>query len=95
MLSCAGLAEEPASAVGAVTDCLPPALVDCLLDSALEPALDAAVERGRQAARRKKNARDATEVAKALLTVTVCDPACQFRLRPGPGLAAAAQQRDP
>jgi hypothetical protein len=59
-----------------VTDCLPPALVDCLLDSVLEPALDAAVERGRQAARRKKNARDATEVAKALLTVTVCDPAC-------------------
>jgi hypothetical protein len=50
--------------------------VDCLLDSALEPVLDAAVERGRQAARRKKNARDATEVARALLTVTVCDPAC-------------------
>ena len=62
--------------IEAVTDCLPPALVDCLLDSALEPVLDAAVERGRQAARRKKNARDATEVAKALLTVTVCDPAC-------------------
>jgi hypothetical protein len=50
--------------------------VDCLLDSALEPVLDAAVQRGRQAAKRKKNAGDATEVAKALLTVTVCDPAC-------------------
>jgi hypothetical protein len=76
MLSCAGLAEEPTSAVGAVTDCLPPAFVDCLLDSALEPVLDAAVQRGGQAARRKKNAGDATEVAKALLAVTVCDPAC-------------------
>ena len=76
MLSRKGLAEEPASAVEAVTECLPPAFVDCLLDNALEPVLDAAVERGRQAARRKKNAHDATEVAKSLLTVTVCDPAC-------------------
>ena len=76
MLSCEGLAEEPASAVGAVTDCLPPAFVDCLLDSALEPVLDAAAQRGAQAAKRKKDAGDATEVAKALLTVTVCDPAC-------------------
>src|SRR5215469_771130 len=76
MLSVAGLAEEPASAAGAVTDCLPPAFVDCLLDSALEPVLDAAVQRGRQAANRKKNSSDATEVAKALLAVTVCDPAC-------------------
>jgi hypothetical protein len=76
MLSCEGLAEEPASAVGAVTDRLPPAFVDCLLDSALEPVLDAAAQRGAQAAKRKRNAGDATEVAKALLTVTVCDPAC-------------------
>jgi hypothetical protein len=58
------------------TDCLPPAFVDCLLDSALEPVLDAAVQRGGQAARRKKNGDEATEVAKALLAVTVCDPAC-------------------
>jgi hypothetical protein len=50
--------------------------VDCLLDSALEPVLDAAVQRGAQAAKRRKNAREATEVAKALLAVTVCDPAC-------------------
>jgi hypothetical protein len=76
MLSCEGLAEEPASAVGAVTDWLPPAFVDCLLDSALEPVLDAAAQRGGQAAKRKKNTGDATEVAKALLAVTVCDPAC-------------------
>ena len=76
MLSCAGLTDEPASAVGAVTDCLPPAFVDCLLDSALEPVLDAAAQRGRQAAKRKKNASEATEVAQALLAVTVCDPAC-------------------
>jgi hypothetical protein len=88
MLSCAGLAEEPASAVGAVTGCLPPAFVDCLLDSALEPVLDAAVQRGGQAAKRKKNADEATEVAQALLTVTVCDPACGSG-----GLLVAAARR--
>jgi hypothetical protein len=71
MLSCEGLAQEPASTVEA--DCLPAAIVDCLLDSALEPVLDAAAQRGRQAAKRKKNS---GEVAKALLAVTVCDPAC-------------------
>jgi hypothetical protein len=76
MLSCEGLAEEPAAAVGAATDCLPPAFADCLLDSALEPVLDAAARRGAQAAKRKKNAGEAAEVAQALLTVTVCDPAC-------------------
>jgi hypothetical protein len=76
MLSCGGPAEEPASTAGAVTDGLPPALVDCLLDSALEPVLDAAVQRGAQAAKRKKNSGDAAEIARALLAVTVCDPAC-------------------
>ena len=76
MVSCKGLAEAPASVVGAVIDCLPPAFVDCLLDSALEPVLDAAVRRGEQAAKRKKSSRDAAEVAKALLAVKVCDPAC-------------------
>jgi hypothetical protein len=76
MLSCPGLAEEPASAVAAESDCLPPAFVDCLLDSALEPVLEAAAQRGAQAAKRKKNAGEAAEVAKALLAVTVCDPAC-------------------
>jgi len=60
----------------ATTDCLPPALVDCLLDSALEPVLDAAVQRGGQASRNQKNSGAATEVARALLAVTVCDPAC-------------------
>ena len=75
-LSCAGLAEEPASAVGAAAGRLPPAFVDCLLDSALEPVLDAAAQRGRQSAKRKKNGDEATEVAQAMLTVTVCDPAC-------------------
>lgn len=76
MLSCEGLAGEPASVVEAGTDCLPPAFVDCLLDSALEPVLDAAVQRGGQAAKRKKNGDEAAEVARALLAVTVCDPAC-------------------
>jgi hypothetical protein len=74
--SCAGPAGEPASVIQAGTDRLPPALVDCLLDSALEPVLDAAVQRGAQAAKRKKNSGDAAEVARALLAVTVCDPAC-------------------
>ena len=74
-------AGEPASVIEAGTDCLPQAFVDCLLDSALEPVLDAAVQRGRQAAKRKKNAgavtqRDGAEVARALLAVSVCDPAC-------------------
>ena len=59
-----------------MTDCLPPAFVDCLLDSALEPVLDAAVQRGAQAAKRRKKSGEAAEVAKALLAVTVCDPAC-------------------
>jgi hypothetical protein len=75
-LSSEGPAEEPASVTGAVTDCLPQAFVDCLLDSALEPVLDAAVQRGGQAAKRKKNSGEAAEVARALLAVTVCDPAC-------------------
>src|ERR1700742_1569925 len=43
-----------------IRDCLPPALVDCLLAPALEPVLDAAARRG----------------VRALLAVTVCDPAC-------------------
>jgi Putative RNA methylase family UPF0020 len=55
---------------------LPPAFVDCLLDSALEPVLDAAVQRGEQAAKRKRSAGEAAEVTRALLAVTVCDPAC-------------------
>jgi hypothetical protein len=69
-------AGEPASVTEAVTDCLPQPFVDCLLDSALEPVLDAAVQRGRQAAKRKKHGDEADEVARALLAVTVCDPAC-------------------
>jgi hypothetical protein len=60
----------------AATERLPQAFVDCLLDSALEPVLDAAVERGARAAKRKKNAGEAAEVVRALLAVTVCDPAC-------------------
>ena len=76
MPSCEAPAGEPASATGAVTGRLPTAFVDCLLDSALEPVLDAAAQRGGQAAKRKKSSRDATEVARALLAVTVCDPAC-------------------
>ena len=73
----------------AVTDGLPQAFVDCLLDSALEPVLDAAVQRGEQAAkRRKKNGGRSAEVARALLAVTVCDPACGSG-----GLLVAAARR--
>jgi hypothetical protein len=61
--------------IEAGTDRLPPPFVDCLLDNALEPVLDAAVQRGGQAAKRK-NGDEAAEVARALLAVTVCDPAC-------------------
>jgi hypothetical protein len=64
---------EPASVLEAETDRLPSSFVDRLLDSALEPVLDAAEQRGMRAAKRKKNA---GEVARALLAVTVCDPAC-------------------
>ncbi|MGH3299539.1 MAG: hypothetical protein ACRDP7_47910, partial [Trebonia sp.] len=73
--------------IEAVTDCLPQAFVDCLLDSALEPVLDAVVQRGGQAAKRKKSAGDA-DVARALLAVTVCDPACGS----GTLLVAAAER---
>jgi hypothetical protein len=76
VLSCGGPAGEPAQAAGAVTGCLPPALAECLLDSVLEPVLDAAAWRGGQAAKRKKDCGDAAEVVRALLAVTVCDPAC-------------------
>jgi hypothetical protein len=67
---------EPASVIETETDRLPSAFESCLLDSALEPVLDAAVQRGLRAANRKKNAGGAAEVARALLAVTVCDPAC-------------------
>jgi hypothetical protein len=86
VLSGAGLAQEPAPVAGVVTDRLPPAFMDCLLDTALEPVLDAAAARGGQAAKRKKNGAEGTEVAKALLAVRVCDPACG----PGDLLVAAA-----
>src|SRR5258708_37528441 len=75
MLSCEGLAEGPAPAVGAVTDCLPPAFVDCLLDSALEPVLDAAAQRGGQGAEGKKNGDEGTGVAEGPLAGTVSAPA--------------------
>jgi hypothetical protein len=52
----------------------PAALVDCLLDTALEPVLDAAGE--------------CAQAEKALLSVTVCDPACGS----GQFLVAAARR---
>jgi hypothetical protein len=65
----------------------PAALVDCLLDTALDPVLDAAGESG--------------EAEKALLSVTVCDPACgsgQFLVAAARRIAkrvAAAREHNP
>jgi len=84
----AGQMSYGSAVIEAGTDCLPQAFVDCLLDSALEPVLDAAVQRGGQAAKRKKKSGDGAEVARALLAVTVCDPACGS----GSLLVAAAQR---
>ncbi|SEB97247.1 hypothetical protein SAMN05216483_0800 [Streptomyces sp. 2131.1] len=53
----------------------PSALVECLLDVALDPVLDAAVARGREAATATE-AEPSEAVARELLAVTVCDPAC-------------------
>jgi hypothetical protein len=53
----------------------PTSLIDCLLDSALDPVLDDAVKRAEVlASRAGTDVPDA--VAEALLSVTVCDPAC-------------------
>ena len=56
----------------------PPSLVEALLDAALDPVIDDALESGRTAAERER----------ALLSLTVCDPACG----PGRFLVAAARR---
>ena len=53
----------------------PTSLIDCLLDSTLDPVLDEATKRAETAA--TAAGIDVSEaVAEALLSVTVCDPAC-------------------
>ena len=54
----------------------PMSLVDCLLDSTLDPVIDDAVTRGQQLAKRPGESDTRTTVAGALLSLTVCDPAC-------------------
>ena len=53
----------------------PTSLIDCLLDSSLDPVLDDATKRAEIVA--TAAGADASEaIAEALLSVTVCDPAC-------------------
>jgi len=53
----------------------PTSLIDCLLDSTLDPVLDDAQKRAElQASQAERDVPSA--IAKALLQVTVCDPAC-------------------
>jgi hypothetical protein len=53
----------------------PTSLIDCLLDSSLDPVLDDATKRAEVAATAAGT--DTSEaIAKAFLSVTVCDPAC-------------------
>jgi hypothetical protein len=53
----------------------PTSLIDCLLDSSLDPVLDDATKRAEIAATAAGT--DTSEaIAEALLSVTVCDPAC-------------------
>ncbi|MEU2246564.1 DNA methyltransferase [Streptomyces sp. NPDC019224] len=54
----------------------PSALVECLLDATLDPVLDAAVTRGEKAAAATGAADPSEDVARELLSLTVCDPAC-------------------
>ena len=53
----------------------PTSLIDCLLDTALDPVLDEAQKRAESEAT-AAGEDHATAVANALLSVTVCDPAC-------------------
>jgi hypothetical protein len=53
----------------------PTSLIDCLLDTALDPVLDDAQKRAETAAT-AAGEDSATAIAHALLSVTVCDPAC-------------------
>ena len=53
----------------------PTSLIDCLLDSSLDPVLDDATKRAEIAATAAGTG-TSEAIAKALLSVTVCDPAC-------------------
>lgn len=54
----------------------PSSLIELLLDSALDPVIDDAVKRGEQAATAAGAVDPAEAIARELLSLTVCDPAC-------------------
>ncbi|MFC4337369.1 Eco57I restriction-modification methylase domain-containing protein [Salininema proteolyticum] len=54
----------------------PANLIEKLLDTTLDPVLDDAEKRGHQAAAANNQIDSATAVERALLDITVCDPAC-------------------
>jgi hypothetical protein len=54
----------------------PSSLIECLLDSTLDPVIRDAVKRGEEAASKSGAADPADSIVDALLSLTVCDPAC-------------------
>ncbi|WP_069761019.1 DNA methyltransferase [Streptomyces sp. LUP47B] len=54
----------------------PSSLIECLLDSTLDPVIRDAVKRGEEAAAKSGAADPADSIVDALLSLTVCDPAC-------------------
>ncbi|WP_327136592.1 N-6 DNA methylase [Streptomyces sp. NBC_01340] len=54
----------------------PSSLIECLLDSTLDPVIRDAVKRGEEAAAQSGAADPADSIVDALLSLTVCDPAC-------------------
>ncbi|MFI0542692.1 Eco57I restriction-modification methylase domain-containing protein [Streptomyces sp. WSLK1-3] len=54
----------------------PASLIGCLLDSTLDPVIRDAVKRGEEAAVKSGAADPADAIVDALLSLTVCDPAC-------------------
>lgn len=54
----------------------PSSLIECLLDSTLDPVIRDAVKRGEEAASKSGAADPADLIVDALLSLTVCDPAC-------------------
>ncbi|MGZ3119074.1 Eco57I restriction-modification methylase domain-containing protein [Streptomyces sp. H62] len=54
----------------------PSSLIECLLDSTLDPVIRDAVKRGEEAASKSGAADPAESIVDALLSLTVCDPAC-------------------
>ncbi|MFD9132896.1 Eco57I restriction-modification methylase domain-containing protein [Streptomyces bottropensis] len=54
----------------------PSSLIECLLDSTLDPVIRDAVKRGEEAASKSWATDPADAIVDALLSLTVCDPAC-------------------